>query len=88
MKFKEDRPLANPEAAMAKLLEISNALEADHAGRISVGAINHFVCDTKANDGSQFIARLLGLLSVALGHAFCLSEYVGKDAKVGRKYQR
>jgi hypothetical protein len=32
MKFKEERPLANPEAAMAKLLEIANALEADHAG--------------------------------------------------------
>ena len=41
MKFKEDRPLGNPEAALAKLLEIANALEADHAGRISVGAINH-----------------------------------------------
>jgi hypothetical protein len=41
MKFKEERPFANPEAAMAKLLEISNALEADHAGRISVGAIIH-----------------------------------------------
>ena len=26
---------------MVKLLEIANALEADHAGRISVGAINH-----------------------------------------------
>jgi hypothetical protein len=31
----------NPEAALVKLLEIANALEADHAGRISVGAINH-----------------------------------------------
>ncbi|MFY9788424.1 MAG: hypothetical protein WA615_26235 [Bradyrhizobium sp.] len=41
MKFKEERPLANPEAAMMKLLEIANALEADHAGRLSVGAINH-----------------------------------------------
>jgi len=36
MKFKEDRPFANPEAAMAKLLEIANGLEADHAGRIAV----------------------------------------------------
>ena len=27
MKFKEERPLANSEAAMAKLLEIANALE-------------------------------------------------------------
>jgi hypothetical protein len=41
MKFKEERPFAVPEAAMAKLLEIANGLEADHAGRISVGAINH-----------------------------------------------
>jgi hypothetical protein len=41
MKFKEERPLANPEAAMAKLLEIAIALEADQAGRISVDAINH-----------------------------------------------
>ena len=39
MKFKEDHPFANPEAAMAKLLEIANGIDADHAGRISVGAI-------------------------------------------------
>ena len=41
MKFKEDRPFANPEAAMAKLLEIANGLEAAHVGRIAIGAINH-----------------------------------------------
>ena len=41
MKFTEDRPFADLETAMAKLLEIANGLEADHAGRISVGAINH-----------------------------------------------
>ena len=41
MKFKEERPLANPEAALAKLLEIANGLEPDHAGRISDSAINH-----------------------------------------------
>ena len=34
MKFKEDRPFADPETAMAKLLEIANGIEADHAGRI------------------------------------------------------
>jgi hypothetical protein len=34
------REHANPEAAMAKLLEIANALEADHAGRLSVAIIN------------------------------------------------
>ena len=46
MKFKEERPLANPEAAMAKLLEIANGLEADHAGRLSVAIINRQFRDT------------------------------------------
>jgi len=40
MKFKEDRPLATPEAAERKLLELANAIEADHAGRLSIGVIN------------------------------------------------
>ncbi len=40
MKFKEDRPFATPEAAERKLLEIANAVEADHAGRLSVAVIN------------------------------------------------
>ena len=35
MKYKEERPLANK-----KLLEIANGMEADHAGRLQVGAIN------------------------------------------------
>jgi hypothetical protein len=40
MKFKDGRPLATPEAAERKLLEIANAIEADHACRLEVGAIN------------------------------------------------
>ena len=40
MKFKEVRPLADPETAMAKLLEIANGLEADHTGQRSIGPIN------------------------------------------------
>jgi hypothetical protein len=40
MKFKEDRPLANVDAAVRKLLEIANGIEADHAGRLSVAVIN------------------------------------------------
>ena len=41
MKFKEDRPFfATPEAAEQKLLELANAIEADHAGRLSVAVIN------------------------------------------------
>jgi hypothetical protein len=35
MKLKDDRPFADPEAAVSKLLEIANGLEADHAGRIA-----------------------------------------------------
>jgi hypothetical protein len=49
MKFKEERPLANPEAALARLLKIANALEADHAGRTSVGAINHAFLEAGGN---------------------------------------
>jgi hypothetical protein len=40
MKFKEDRPFATPDAAERRLLEIANAVEADHAGRLSVAVIN------------------------------------------------
>jgi hypothetical protein len=40
MKFQEDRPLRTPEAAEQKLLELANAIEADHAGRLSVAIIN------------------------------------------------
>ena len=40
MKFKDDRPLATPEAAERKLLELANAIEADHVGRLPIGVIN------------------------------------------------
>jgi hypothetical protein len=40
MKCKDERPLATPEAAERKLLEIASAIEADHAGRLSVAIIN------------------------------------------------
>jgi hypothetical protein len=40
MKFKDDRPLATPEASERKLLELANAIEADHAGRLSVEIVN------------------------------------------------
>jgi hypothetical protein len=44
MKFKEERPLANPEAAMVKLLEIANGLE---------GAINHAFLEAGGN-GAEY----------------------------------
>jgi hypothetical protein len=37
MKFKDDRPLATPEAAERKLLEIANAMEADQRGTRETG---------------------------------------------------
>jgi hypothetical protein len=40
MKFKEERPLADLDTAVRKLLELANAMEADHAGRLHVGLIN------------------------------------------------
>src|SRR5260370_36635866 len=40
MKFKEDRPFSNPEVAEQGLLELANAMEADHAGRLLVAVIN------------------------------------------------
>jgi hypothetical protein len=40
MKFKENRQFANPEVAEQELLELANAMETDHAGRLSVAVIN------------------------------------------------
>jgi hypothetical protein len=40
MRFKEERPFPTPEAAEQNLLELANAVEADHAGRLSVAVIN------------------------------------------------
>jgi hypothetical protein len=40
MKFATDRPFANLDAAVKKLLEIANAMEADRAGRVHIGTIN------------------------------------------------
>jgi hypothetical protein len=40
MKLTTDRPFASTDAAMRKLLELANAVEADHAGRLQIGTIN------------------------------------------------
>jgi hypothetical protein len=40
MKFREDRPFADLEAAVKKMLELANGMAADHAGRLSVGILN------------------------------------------------
>jgi hypothetical protein len=40
VKFAEPRPYANPEAAIRKLLEIANSVEAVQDGRIHIEKIN------------------------------------------------
>jgi hypothetical protein len=49
MKFKEGHPFADAAAAMAKLLEIANGSQADHAGWISVVAITHAFLSADGN---------------------------------------
>jgi hypothetical protein len=38
MKFRQERQFANVDLAVEKLLEIANAIEPDHAGRLQVPA--------------------------------------------------
>jgi hypothetical protein len=40
MKFTTDRPFANLDVAIKKLLDIANAMEADRAGRLLIGTID------------------------------------------------
>jgi hypothetical protein len=40
VKFREDRPLADPDTAACKLAEMANASEAAHDGRIYIELIN------------------------------------------------
>ena len=40
MKFNDAHPYAEVAVAEKKLLELANAMEADHAGRLSVGVLN------------------------------------------------
>ena len=40
MKFAEPRPFSDPEAAVRKLIEIANAAEAVHDGRIYIERVN------------------------------------------------
>jgi hypothetical protein len=65
MKFKTDRTLATPEAAEKKLLEIANAIEADHACRLSVAAINTQFRDAGGNPDEYRAA-----VSAAVAHGW------------------
>jgi hypothetical protein len=40
MKFLQERPFANVDVAVKKLLEMANGIEPDHAGRLQAAIIN------------------------------------------------
>jgi hypothetical protein len=65
MKFAVDRPFANAEVAMRKLLELANAIEADHAGRIAVGILNRQFIDAGGN-----IAEYGAGMRAAIAHGY------------------
>jgi hypothetical protein len=65
MKFKEGRPFTTPEAAERKLLELANAIEADHAGRLPTGVIN---LQFMAGGGSADEYR--AAVTAAVGHGW------------------
>jgi hypothetical protein len=65
MKFREERPLANVDAAVRKLLEIANGLEADHAGRVQVGDINR-----RFLDGGGSVQDYVAAVTVAIDRGF------------------
>jgi hypothetical protein len=47
MKYREERPYADPEAAARKLVEIANGVEAAQEGRIHIEKINAPSCTGK-----------------------------------------
>ena len=58
MKFAAERPYADPEKAARKLLEIANAVEVVHDGRIYIELINGpFLFDLKGTP-DEFLAGL------------------------------
>ena len=46
-----------------------------------------FVCSTEANRVPKLLARLLGLLDIALCHTSSLCDQISKDADIGYQYQ-
>jgi hypothetical protein len=63
------RSLVWPEAAERKLLELVNAVEADHAGRLSVDVIN-----TQFRDAGGSAAKYRAAVTAAIEHGW-LTEH-------------
>jgi hypothetical protein len=49
MKFVAERPLADLDTAVRKLLDIAHIVQADHADRLHIGMINQVFLDTGAS---------------------------------------
>jgi hypothetical protein len=61
MKFRKERPFANVDAGVQKLLEIANIMSADHAGRLHTGQINRVFLDSGASV-PEYTAALTGAI--------------------------
>jgi hypothetical protein len=83
MKFAADRPFASVDAAVQKLLEIANGLEADHASRIQIGVVNaQFI--TAGASTSEYKAALRaaierGLITLHPSGAYLTFTQAGAD---------
>ena len=65
MKLTTDRPFANADTAMRKLLELANAIEADHAGRLQVGLLN-----TQFIGAGASVAEYSAAMKDAVAHGY------------------
>jgi hypothetical protein len=70
MKFKHNYPFATPEAAEQKLLELANAIEAEHAGRVPVGEIN-----TQFQNAGGTSAEYRAAVAAAIAHGWLTVLY-------------
>jgi acyl dehydratase len=64
MKLTTDRPFADIDTAMRKLLELANAMEAD-VGRLSVGTLN-----TQLIAAGASVAEYLAAMKAAIAHGY------------------
>jgi hypothetical protein len=71
LKFKDERPFASVDAAVKKLLEIANGLEADHAGRLQIGAINEQFLKAGAS-----VAEYKAALNHLASHISCVRHLI------------
>ena len=58
-------PFANPEVAEQELLELANAMEADHAGRLAIEIINR-----KIRDAGGSYEEYSAALKAAIAHGW------------------